>query len=261
MDGHTLPTDIAAALSQLDEELAEGDITTKGYLKRRTQLFAATGLSTYLDYENREISGPTAPVARASQKASTEHVNDYQEHPSLTDHAGDFRRSEDNISSPYAPSSSSEDFGGLYPESAQTIHQHMDFTDHRPSSGDSLEYLRNLKLENSDRPNHLNELDKFSSQFDHVGPRMSEEDPRFVEDMQETEPSSTMAQERYSALYAESPKLFEDRAETWPPTNVHHQNAEDYIQRKSSTQEVQLLPLEPRGLPFAIQDSRKCLHN
>lgn len=50
MDGAALPTDIAAALSQLDEELAEGDITRKGYLKRRTQLFAATGLSTYLDY-------------------------------------------------------------------------------------------------------------------------------------------------------------------------------------------------------------------
>lgn len=55
MDDIALPTEIAAALCQLDEELADGDITTKGYLKRRTQLFENTGLSTYLNY-NDDVS-------------------------------------------------------------------------------------------------------------------------------------------------------------------------------------------------------------
>lgn len=63
MDGGALPTDIAAALTQLDEELAEGDITRKGYLKRRTQLFAATGLSTYLDYNSENFGVQEAPIS------------------------------------------------------------------------------------------------------------------------------------------------------------------------------------------------------
>lgn len=48
----SLSCDIARALAQLDEELNEGDITRKGYEKRRTQLFASTGLTNYLAYQD-----------------------------------------------------------------------------------------------------------------------------------------------------------------------------------------------------------------
>ena len=43
-----IPPEILEALESLDEELAEGDITQKGYSKRRTQLLEASGFADYL---------------------------------------------------------------------------------------------------------------------------------------------------------------------------------------------------------------------
>lgn len=47
-----VPSDVAAALHQLEEELEEGDITQKGYLKRRTQILESSGLAHYLAFED-----------------------------------------------------------------------------------------------------------------------------------------------------------------------------------------------------------------
>lgn len=44
----SLPPDVAQALHRIEEELADGEITQKGYEKRRTALFEATGLSDYM---------------------------------------------------------------------------------------------------------------------------------------------------------------------------------------------------------------------
>lgn len=45
-----ISVDLRDALNELDEELAEGDITRKGYEKRRTQLLEAHRISQYNDY-------------------------------------------------------------------------------------------------------------------------------------------------------------------------------------------------------------------
>ncbi|GFN99713.1 disco-interacting protein 2, partial [Plakobranchus ocellatus] len=49
IDPSTLPEDVRERLAELDLELSEGDITQKGYEKKRTKL-----LGPYVKQENNE---------------------------------------------------------------------------------------------------------------------------------------------------------------------------------------------------------------
>jgi hypothetical protein len=57
VDVSKLPEDVREKLAELDLELSEGDITQKGYEKKRTRL-----LSPYVPKQNTSKSGPRRDI-------------------------------------------------------------------------------------------------------------------------------------------------------------------------------------------------------
>lgn len=51
-----LPPEVLSALDELEDDLAEGDITHKGYTKRRTQILEASGFADYLNLQSSLVS-------------------------------------------------------------------------------------------------------------------------------------------------------------------------------------------------------------
>lgn len=247
MENSKLPTEIAAALSQLDEELAEGDITTKGYLKRRTQLFASTGLSTYLDYSRTFTDETTGDLTReqAAVRSSFNHHS-----PSA---------STSSIASKERPAASLNAPDETYvldhsDEGRTSTFNHKSFY---IEGNESISNAQQLAMERE-----IEESDGFY-------------DARYAPTQPPTrfEPHMTTSlgvlQDDISPpdLREKHREEFQDRPSSSPALNLVHEasRVDRHLQDSRriddsasawSSRDSQLRPLEPRGLPFAIHDPR-----
>lgn len=247
MSNIALPTDLVTALSQLDEELAEGDITTKGYLKRRTQLFASTGLSTYLEYDNNECSGQQAGGSLNDEDATSKRQPTvFASTSDLSAMNGQHARSSEFTTNTPSTSSSShsnhseevipEDFDVqdyLYRPSdsrSSTLYDVHDSRKHPSRGSSSMDHLLRLPANGYMFGDHQGRLSRMPTLLFFIRVVPVDEDENGIYSRNKT-----------VVLQGDLPEV---RGQSASTTEVHPSGP-------------QMSPLDARGLPFAIHDPRK----
>lgn len=245
METGVLPGDIASALHQLDEELAEGDITTKGYLKRRTQLFASTGLSTYLDFTGA-TEGGSEQVARPRSPS----LHEYRDHEFQGYHSTESVPDPSERNSQRTSSVIDDEVSSASHD--EPSHLSLSYEQFLSRSQDSASSLQRRRSSRSSKRRYGSIYREDSEQAAMDSQGLYTIDDRIPKS---DSPRTTSPRKATGAPVIPSEDFNQARTTEYSDRSLLNRTPSQA--RTSYQLGNELQPLEPRGLPFAIQDPRK----